>query len=148
MFNYTKVQLANSQKHLGLIVYSKLDFNEHIDSKINKCNKIIGIRKRLSLILSRKSLLTIYKSFIGPNRDYADIIYDKPFNESFKIKIEMVQYKIALAITGTMKGTSHDRVYQELGLESLADKRWSRRVFFSSAKNYTGTRTILPSDFP
>ena len=56
--------------------------------------------KRLSLILSRKGLLTIYKSFARPNLDYADIIYDKPFNESFKRKIEMIQYKAALVITG------------------------------------------------
>ena len=34
--------------------------------------------KQISLILSRKSLLTIYKSFVTPNADYADIIYDKP----------------------------------------------------------------------
>ena len=130
VFNDNKVQLANSQKHLGLILDSKLDFNEHIDNKINKCNKVIGIMKRLSLILSRKSLLTIYKSFVRPNLDYADIIYDKPFNESFKRKIEMVQYKAALVITGAIKGTSRDRLYQELGLESLADRRWSRRLFF------------------
>ena len=82
VFNDSKVQLANSQKHLGLILDSKLDFHEHIDNKIKKCNKV----KRLSLILSRKSLLTIYKSFVRPNLDYADIIHDKPFNESFKRK--------------------------------------------------------------
>ena len=86
--------------------------------------------KRLSLILSRKSLLTIYKSFVRPNLDYADIIYDKPFNESFKIKIEMVQYNAALVITDTIKETSRDRLYQELGLESLADGRWFHRLFF------------------
>ena len=78
VFNDTKVQIANSQKHLGLILISKLDFKEHIDNKINKCNKIMGIMKRLSLILSRESLLTIYKSVFRPNLDYADIIYDKP----------------------------------------------------------------------
>ena len=122
VFNDTKVQLANSQKHLGLILDSKLDFNEHIDIKINKCNKIIGIMKRLSLILSRKSLLTIYKSFVRPNQDYVDIIYDKSFNESFKRRTEMVQYKAVLVITGAIKGTSRDRLYQELGLESLADR--------------------------
>ena len=86
--------------------------------------------KRLSLILSRKSLLTIYKSIVRSNLDYADIIYDKTFNESFKRKIKMVQYKAAPVITGAIKGTSRDRLYQELGLESLADRRWSRRVFF------------------
>ena len=79
-FNDIKVQLATRQKHLRLILDSKLDFNEHINNKINKCNKIIGIIKRLYLILSRKSLLTIYKSFFRPNLDYADIINDKPLN--------------------------------------------------------------------
>ena len=89
VFNDTKVQLAHNQKHLGLILDFKLDFNEDIGNKINKFNKIIGIMKRLSLFLSRKSLLTIYKSFVRPNLDYADIIYDKPFNESFKRKIAL-----------------------------------------------------------
>ena len=118
VFNDTKVQLATSQKHLGLILDSRLDFNEHVDYKINKSNKIVGIMKRLSLTRSRKSLLTIYKSFVRPILDYADIIYDKTFNESFKRKIEMVQYRAALVITGAIKGTSRDRPYQELGLES------------------------------
>ena len=76
--------------------------------------------------------MAFIKSFVRSNLDYADIIYDKPFNESFKRKIEMVQYKAALVITGVIKGTdlSRDRLYQELGLESLADRRWSRRLFF------------------
>ena len=123
VFNGTKIQLANSQRHLGLILDSKLDFNEHIDNKINKYNKIIGIRIWLSLIMSRKSFLTIYKSFVRPNLDYTDIICDKPFNGSSKQKIEMVQYKAALEITGAIKGRSHDRLYQELGSESLAEGR-------------------------
>ena len=45
MLNDTEVQIANSQKHLGLVLDSKPDFNEHIDNKINKCNKIIGTIK-------------------------------------------------------------------------------------------------------
>ena len=42
----------------------------------------------------------------------------------------MVQYRAALVITGAFKGTSRDRLYEELGLESLANRRWSRRLFF------------------
>ena len=51
--------------------------------------------------------------------DYGDIIYDQPQNESFCEKLESVQYKAALAITGAMQETSRDKIYQELGLESL-----------------------------
>ena len=46
----------------------------------------------------------------------------------------MVHYKAALVITGAIKGTSRDRLYQELGLESLEDRRWSRRLFFFHKK--------------
>ena len=47
-FNNNNVQSANSQKHLGLVLDSKLDFNEHVNNKINKCNKSTGIMKKLS----------------------------------------------------------------------------------------------------
>ena len=59
--------------------------------------------KKLSLTLSRNSLLTIYKTFVRPILDYADIIYDKPLTESLKDKLEMVQYNAALVITGSFK---------------------------------------------
>ena len=40
----------------------------------------------------------------------------------------MIQYKAALAITGAIQGTSRDRIYAELGLESLKDRRWHKRL--------------------
>ena len=73
--------------------------------------------KKLSLFLSPKTLLTIYKSFVRPNLDYADMIYNKPFNESFKTQIEMIQHRVVLVITGEIKGTSCHRLYQIIGLE-------------------------------
>ena len=85
---------------------------------------------KLPHFLSRKSLLTIYKSFVRPNLGYADIIYDKPLNESFKKKAELVQYNVVLIITGAIKGTCRDKIHQELGFESLAGRRWSRKFIF------------------
>ena len=58
--------------------------------------------KRLSANLPRWALLTIYKSFIGPHLEHGDILYDKPNNENFQNKIEKVQYKACLAITGAI----------------------------------------------
>ena len=71
--------------------------------------------KRLSVNLPRSSLLTIYKSFIRPHLEYGDILYDKPDNESFQNKIEKVQYKACLAITGAIQGTSREKLYEALG---------------------------------
>ena len=48
-FNDSKIQSTPAQKHLGLVLDSDLDFDldQHIDDKINKCNKIVGIMKSL-----------------------------------------------------------------------------------------------------
>ena len=45
-------------------------------------------------------------------------------------KIESPQYNAALAITGTIRGTSREKLYQELGLESLKKRRWLRRICY------------------
>ena len=73
IYKSTNVQSAASQKHLGLILNSKLDFSDYIDSKANKGNKVIGLTEKLSLTLSRKRLLKICKSFRRSNLVYADI---------------------------------------------------------------------------
>ena len=75
-------------------------------------------------------MLTIYKTFVRSHLDYADFVYDKPFNDSFKEKLEKVWYSAALIITGAIKGTSRERLYQELGPESFCDRRWYRKLVF------------------
>ena len=71
---------------------------------------MIGIIKRLSVSAPRKALLTIYKSFIRQHLDYGDILYDKPENQNFQNKLEKVQYKVCIATTGTIQGTSRQKV--------------------------------------
>lgn len=44
--------------------------------------------------------------------------------------IESIQYKATLAITEAFKGTSKEKLYQELGRESLKDRKWLRRLCY------------------
>ena len=131
-FNKSNMVSFPSVKHLGMLLDSRLNFNEHVHRKTNKCYKIIGLIKKFSIYLPREALLRIYKSFAIPNLDYGDIIFDKPNNGSFKSKIESIQYKACIAITGAIQGTSRERLYRELGLESLSDRCWFQklRVFY------------------
>ena len=80
-------------------------------------------------VLPRHSLLTIYKSLIRPHLDYGDIIHDQTNNQAFSDRLEVVQYNVALAITGDIQGRSKAKVYQELGLKSLISCRWFRHNF-------------------
>ena len=73
------VLTSSYQKHLGLFLDSKLDFDEHIKVVFEKTSKSTGLIRKLRNFLPRPSLLQIYKSFVRPHLDYGDIIYDKAF---------------------------------------------------------------------
>ena len=115
-----------TQKHLRTFLDTKLDFQEHLKSIFSKVNKTISLLRKLHHILPRLPLLTIYKSFIRPHLDYGDIIYDQAYNASFHQKLDSIQYNAALAITGAIRGTSKEELYDELGLETLEKRRWYR----------------------
>ena len=123
-------------------------FSNHVDEKITKANQGVGVIRRLYHYLPRNALLQIYKSFIRPHLDYCDVIYHKPTyddfystyyseraktdpvntNFQFTNKIEAVQYSASLAITGCVRGTSREKLYSELGLTSLYDRRRFHRL--------------------
>ena len=121
-FSDNPVHQVQLQKHLGLLLDPKLSFDEHIQCILNKTRKIIGLVRKLQAIIPRAALLTIYKSFLRPHFDYGDVIYDRTFNEPFQNKLESVQYNAALAITGAVRSSSREKLYQELGLESLKSR--------------------------
>ena len=93
-------------------------------------NKIIGIICKLQNVLPWSALVTICKSLIRLHLDYGDIIYYKAFNESFHAKLESLQYNATLAITGAIRGSSTEKIYEKLGLKSLKSRRWYRKMSF------------------
>ena len=81
---------------------------------------MIGLLRKLQNTLPRRSSIIIYKLFIRPHPDYGDIIDDPAYNFLFHQNIESIQYSdAALAITVAVRGTSNEKIYQELGFESL-----------------------------
>ena len=93
----------------------------------NKVNETIRLILKLQDTLPRTSLITIFKSFIRPRLDYGDLIYDRTYNTSFHQNIESIQYNAGLAITGAVRVTSREKLYQECGFKSLQQRRWYRK---------------------
>ena len=69
-------------------------------------------------------MIAIYKTFIRPHFDYGDVIYDRAFNESILQRLESIHYNAAIAITWAIRGKSSEKLFQELGLETLRSRRW------------------------
>ena len=129
---------VSEHKHLGIILDSKLSFSAHIKSAISKTRKGIGLLKYLSKYLPKHTLNELYKLYVRPHLDYGDVIYHIPvkvceFSQNIILpnlmeKLESVQYSAALAVSGTWRGTSREKLYTELGWESLSSRRWCRRL--------------------
>ena len=103
-----------THKHLGLLLDKRLAFDRHIEEMILRANKGVGLITRPRRYLPRNSLLTIYKAFIKPHLDYADVVYDYPGNASFiQSNLLSVQYNASLAISGCFRSTSRDKLYFE-----------------------------------
>ena len=100
---------------------------------------MITILNKLSNLLPRQALVTIYKTFITPHLDYGHALYYQASSSSFYSKMESIQCNGCLAITRAIRGTSRENIYQELGLESLQLRRWYRNLclFYKAFKKWT-----------
>ena len=116
------VKSTQIHKQLGMIVDSNLSYEHHIKSILNNVNKMIDLLRKFQLITPMRSLIAIYKTFIRPHQDYGDVIYNRAFNESFYQRLESIQYNTAIAITGAIRRTSSEKLFQELGLETLKSR--------------------------
>ena len=136
VFNNNNVIQTTSQKHLGIILDTRLSFEKHLETVLCKINKTIGLIRKLQNLLPRAALIT-YKAFVRPHLDYGDIIYDQAHNASFHQKLESLQYNACLAITGAIRGSPREKLYQELGFESLQQRRRYRKLcsFYKVFKN-------------
>ena len=84
IFSNNPVHETATQKHLGMFLDFKLNFQEHFENMLNKVNKTIGLLRKLQNTLVRQSLLTFYKTFMRPHLDYGDIVYDQAYLESLQ----------------------------------------------------------------
>ena len=142
MLNNNYVIQTPYLKHPGSILDEKLNFDEHLRYIANKVNTSIGLLRELLKCLPIRSLVTIHKFFIKTHLNYGDVIFDQAYNNSFHETLESLQYNASLATTGAIMGTTKEKLYQELGLESLRHRRWFRtlctfyRIFQNQSQRY------------
>ena len=135
--NNNNVMQVASHKDLGIILDTRLSFEKHLETVLCKINKTIGFIRKLQNLLPRSAPITLYKAFGRPHLDYGDILYDQARNASFHLKLESIQYNACLAITGAIRCSSMEKLCQELGFESLQQRRWYRKLccFYKIFKN-------------
>ena len=147
VFGQTDLQDVTSHKHLGIILQNNCKWNEHINNIASKANLLITCLKQYKYRLNRKTLEIMYKSFILPIFDYADIIWDN-CSKQLADSLEVLHLEAIRTIIGSVRGTSHNKLYKESGFCSLQERRKRHKLIFfhklihGNPPNYL--KTVLP----
>ena len=75
IFHGVGVRKVDKTKHMGLVLQEKLSFQSHIDEKIIKARQGVGLMNRIYPYVPRFTLEHVYKMYVRPHLDYADIIH-------------------------------------------------------------------------
>ena len=111
---------SKSHKHLGVIL--QRDCNCHIESIVAKVRPLIACLRSFKYRFNRKTLEILYKSYILPHLDYADVLWDN-CPAVLANELENVHLEALRIITGSVRGTSHEKLYKESGFVPLITRQ-------------------------
>ena len=117
-----QIQEVKSHKHLGLYLSSDCSWHQHISYIKDKAWLRINIMRKLKFKLDRKSLETIYTTFIRPLLEFGDNIWDN-CTQADKYELDKVQNEVARIVTAATKLVSINNLYREISWESLQKRR-------------------------
>ena len=121
-FDNSELNNVSQHKHLGLTLTSTLSWSIHVNEIVQNASKMCNVLQQFKYQIDRKSLETIYFTFIRPKLEYACQIWDDCC-ERDKESLENVQLNAARIVTGAKKGTSHKLLNDELEWQSLSERR-------------------------
>ena len=112
---------TNSNKHLGFLLTSKLDFSNHLDYVCLRTSRKLSVLRSVN-ILQRQTLDLLYKLTVRSVIDYALPVYYKCLTQSQIGRLEDIQYRAGKIVTGALHFTSKEKLNLELGWESIFDR--------------------------
>ena len=122
----TPLDVVQETKYLGVIIQSNLKFHTHIQTKIIKAKRQLGMIKRALYDAPKDAKLLAYTSLCRPLIEYASALWD-PVLSYLVYDLDMVQ-NCAVRFISNLKGReSVTKASRELNLETLSDRRMSAR---------------------
>ncbi len=113
---------VSEHKHLGIILSNNMKWDSYVDSITSKAATRLNGIKRISHIITRKAKICLYQSLILPVLEYGSVLYDN-CTTILVNRLEQIQRRAAVICTGAFRITSYSRLLDELGWNSLVDRR-------------------------
>ena len=134
-------------KHLGVYLTQDCSWHKHIDCIKEKAWARINLMRKLKYDLDRKALEVIYISFIRPVLEYADVLWDNCTQQE-KQELEKIQIEAARISTGATKLVSLQKLYDEIGWETLETRRRKHKLVLFYKMFYNLSPLYLSSLVP
>ena len=117
----TEIKNVTEQKDLGVLIDNNLTFVPHMQAKIKKANRNLGIIKRTFSYIDKPIFLNLYKALVRPHLEYASIVWTVIYKKDC-IAIENVQRRSTRLVHG-VRNLNYTERMTELGLPSLQYRR-------------------------
>ena len=116
-----QLENVDQEKDIGVIIDSNLEFDKHINAKINKANSMFSIIRRSFQFLSPQNFTPLYKSLVRSHLDYASSVWS-PYKQKHIDALENVQRRATRQLPTLSKLSYEERLIQ-LKLPTLAYRR-------------------------
>ncbi|MEW8546213.1 MAG: reverse transcriptase family protein [Candidatus Thiodiazotropha sp.] len=136
----TIISENTSHKHLGLTFSNTCTWSEHIKNITDTAWLRLNLLRVLKFKLNRRALQKLYFAFIRPLLEYSSSVWDNCSTENKKL-LESIHIEAARIITGATKLCNIEKLYSELGWDSLQERRNKQKliIFYKIVHNEAPT---------
>ena len=96
---------VSKAKYLGVLLDSRLSFNQHINSTCQKANFVLSFLRRNLKRCHKKVKIDSYNLFVKPILNYAATVWS-PYTQCYKNKLESIQRRAARFVMSDYHRTS------------------------------------------
>jgi hypothetical protein len=125
--NGIQINEVTTHKHLGVTFSSEGTWHTHILNISQKAWQRLNIMRSLKFITDRRSLETIYLSFIRPLLGYSDVVWDN-ITQQDEFELEKIQLEACRIITCTTKLVSFSNLYEDTCFQPLKVRRYKHKL--------------------
>jgi hypothetical protein len=92
MMGDQKLLFTNMEKDLGVLISDDQEWNDHVNSAVNKANQKLGQIKHVFKFMDEKMMKLLFVSLVRQHLEYAATVWN-PYWQYDKDKLEKVQQR-------------------------------------------------------
>jgi hypothetical protein len=126
-FNEHIIDKVDTHKHLGVTLSGDLRWSSHIDTLVRSSSRKLDLMRSLKYKLDRRSLETIYMSFVRPSLEYGDCLWGGAYEVDLN-KLDDIQIEAMRIVTGATAKSNINSLYCDTKWQTLDERRKNRSL--------------------